>query len=150
MLSNKKRKVTSKRATSLQVDAQKNLVKRGEKADASNLERGLLSLPVELSTEILDYFPTIEPYTGVHYYEYNLCPVLPEFYLVRIDILRALSQVCVDYRRVFLPLLWDSLNLCFTMRTTRGESLFYKYVGEAIKRNCDGLSANPDLASYIG
>jgi hypothetical protein len=128
---------------------QKNLVEWGEKADASNLERGLLCLPVELTTEVLDYFPTIGFYTTVLHNPSDA--VLPKFYLVRIDILRALSQVCIDYRRVFLPLLWDSLNLCFAMRTTNPKwpNGYDKHAGEAIVRNCDGLLANPNLASYI-
>jgi hypothetical protein len=37
----------------------KDLVECGEKADASTLGRGLLSLPVDLLTEIFDYFPAI-------------------------------------------------------------------------------------------
>ena len=145
MPSNKKRKTTF---TSLPVDTQKDLVEWGEKADASNLERGLLSLPVELWTEILDYFPSIGPYTSV-YMDYHS---LPEFFLVRLDVLRALSQVCIDYRRVFLPLVWDSFNACFTMRvgTPGWSSAEYVHVGEALIRKCDGLSANPSLASYIG
>ena len=149
MLSNKKRKITPIRGTSLPVHAQKNLVEWGEKADASNLERGLLTLPVELTTEILDYFPIIVPYTAAHFHDLGHHfndPVLPEVYIVRIDILRALSQVCIDYRRAFLPLLWDSLNLCFLRRF---DAPFYEYVNKAIIRNCDGLSTNPNLASYI-
>jgi hypothetical protein len=129
---------------------QKSLVEWGEKADASNLKRGLLPLPVELTTEILDYFPTIGPYTAV----YNDIgdPVLSHIFLVRIDILRALSQVCIDYRRVFLPLLWESLNICFTTRkdSPKFTAAYYKYVGKALVRKCNGLSANPNLASYIG
>ena len=92
----------------------KSLVEWGEKADASNSERGLLSLPVELTTEILDYFPTIGPYTASC--SYNASTVLLAIFLVRIRILRALSQVCIDYRRGFLPLVWDSLDLSFKMR----------------------------------
>jgi hypothetical protein len=138
----KKRQTTSKGVSSL---PEHTLV---EKADASNLERGLLSLPVELTTEILDYFPAIGPYTDVFK---DLGLEIPEFYLARVDLLRALSQVCVDYRRVFLPLLWDSLNLCFAMRTKkpRWPCGSDKNVGEALVRNCDGLSDNPNLASYI-
>ena len=143
----KKRKTTSKSVSSLPVHTQKNLVEWGENADASNLERGLLSLPVELTTEVLDYFPVIGPYNAVSYINY----LLPEIYLVRIDMLRALSQVCIDYRRVFLPLLWESLNVCF-MREDSPDSkrAFYKHVGKALVRKCDGLLANPNLASYIG
>jgi hypothetical protein len=136
---------------SLPVHTQKDLIKWGEKADASNLERGLMSLPVELTTEILDYFPTIGPYTAV--YSYNDNPILPEFYLVRVDILRALSQVCIDYRRIFLPLLWESLNPCFKKRRDSSKpssNAFYEQVGDALIRNCDALTVNPNLASYIG
>ena len=120
----------------------------GEKADASNLERRLLYLPVELWTEILKYFPAIGPYTSVYLHDHSL----PGFFLVRLDTLRALSQVCIDYRRVFLPLVWDSFNACFTVRmgTPRWSSAEYVHVGEALIRKCDGLSANPNLASYIG
>jgi len=131
----------------LPVQTQKNLVEWGEKANASNLERGLLPLPVELTTEILDYFPTIGPYTAV--YNDPAKTVLPENFLVRIDILRALSQVCIDYRRVFLPLLWESLNICFTTRKDNLDPA-YRNVGKALLRKCNGLSANPNLASYIG
>ena len=45
--------------------AQKDLVERGEKAEASNLERGLLSEPfeaAELLTDILVYFPSLGSY----------------------------------------------------------------------------------------
>jgi hypothetical protein len=143
-----KRKTTSKEVSSLPVlHTQKNLVEWGEKADASNLERGLLSLPVELSTEILHYFPVIGPYKTI-YFNDNL---LPEIYLLRIDILRALSQVCIDYRRVFLPLLWESLDICF-MREVRPDMMraFYKHIGDTLVRKCDGLLANHNLASYIG
>jgi hypothetical protein len=140
----KKQKTTS---TSLPIHTQRNLVEWGKKADASNLERGLLSLPVELTTEILDYVPTIGPYTSVN--SDNGYPALPEIFLVRIDVLRALSQVCIDYRHVFLPLLWESLNICFAIRGPPTMT-FNKDVGEALVRKCDGLSANPNLASYIG
>ena len=145
--SRNRRKTTSKAESSLPVQNQKNLVEWGEKADASNLERGLLSLPVEISKEILDYFPVIGPYNTVTIEDH----LLPKIYLMRIDMLRALSQVCIDYRRVFLPLLWESLNVCF-MREDGPESNtpFYRFVGDALIRKCDGLLANPNLASYIG
>ena len=139
----KKQKTTP---TSVPIHTQRNLVEWGEKADASNLERGLLSFPVELTTEILDYFPAIGPYTSVN--SNNGYPILPEIFHVRIDVLRALSQVCIDYRRAFLPLLWESINVCFT--TIGPTTTFYKHVGEGLVRKCDGLSANPNLASYIG
>jgi hypothetical protein len=119
------------------------------KADASNLERGLLSLPVELATEILDYFPTIGPHTSVN--SDNGYPVLHRIFHVRIDVLRALSQVCIHYRRVFLPLLWESLNICFSIRGPAARTFKYdKHLSETLVRKCDRLSANPKLASHIG
>ena len=110
--------------------------------------KGLLSFPVELSTEILDYFPAMGPFTEPHFHH----QILPDIYLARIDILRALSQVCIDYRRVFLPLLWESLNVCFMRKNSPFEppGAFYKHVGDALVRRCDSLLANPNLASYIG
>ena len=143
----KKPKTTSESVTSLPIHTQKNLVEWGENVVASNLEKGLLSLPVELVTEILDYFPTIGPYTAVNH---GSVPLLPGIFLVRVDILRALSQVCIDYRRSFLPLLWESLNICFERRTKGLTNAFYKHLGDTLVRKCDGLSANPNLASYIG
>ena len=56
--------------------AQKNL---GEKADASNLKWDLLSLLVELMTDILDYFFTI----GITLQLSTISVLLPEFYLAR-------------------------------------------------------------------
>jgi hypothetical protein len=98
----------------LPVQTQKNMVEWGEKANASNLERGLLPLPVELTTEILDYVSTIDAF----FYHFS----------------------------------GESLNICFTMRKDSLEftGAFYKNVGKALVRKCDGLSANPNLSSYIG
>ena len=137
------------------ITSSNTVVEWGENADTSNWERGLLSLPVELTTEILDYFPTIGLYTAAYFREYNLNPVLPEVFLVRLGVLRALSQVCIDYRRRFLPLLWDSLNLYLPMRKTDitgwpNSSFYYDHVAQALVGKCDGLLANPNLASYVG
>ena len=133
---------------------EEDLVEWSKMETTSNSERGLISLPVELTTEILDYFPDIGPYTAVRLTPYDGLPGLVELYLVRVDILRALSQVCVAYRRVFLPRLWESLNICFRMRRAnpKWSKAFsgYKHLGQALIRKCEGLSANPDLASYIG
>ena len=105
------------------VHTQEDLVEWSKMETTSNSERGLISLTVELTTEILDYFPDIGPYTAVRLYSLDN-PILLELDLVCIDILRALSQVCVAYRRIFLPLLWDSLNICFGMR--RKWKVFYE------------------------
>ena len=88
-------KLRPKRVTSLPVHTQKNLFEWGEleKADASNLERNLLSLPVELMTEILNYFPAIGPSAIYYRRYYHIYAALPEIYLARMDMLRALSTI---------------------------------------------------------
>ena len=114
--------------------------------------RGLLALPVELTTEILDHFPTIGPYTPV-IYDWHHERVLSEIYLVRINILRSLSQVCIDYRCAFLPLLWNSLNISLMRYASPGwTTSLYKHLHQTPVPKCDSddLSANSNLASYIG
>ena len=131
----KKRKIMSKRVP---VATQKSLVEWGKKADASNLERGFALFACRVNDKDLG--------------------LLPAIFLVRGRVLRALSQVCINYRRGFLPLLWDSLNLCFKMGQGPRKylddrdvpDLYYKPVVEAQLCKFDGLSANPNLASYIG
>ena len=80
-----------------------------DKEGASNLDKGLLSMPVELRTEFLDYYPTIGLYT---HRDHNT--VLHEFYLVRTQVLRALSQVCVEYRRIFYH--FSGTQSCFLLQ----------------------------------
>ena len=84
------------------------------------IELGKRVALVELTTEVLDYFPAIGPYTTA-----DLEPVLPEIFLVHIDVLRALSQVCIDYRRAFLT---TSLGLT--------QHLFYDAKGQSRVVEC--------------
>ena len=107
-----------------------------------NSGKGLLFCPVELQTEILDYFPAVETVTT---FNGGGDPILSSTFLERTDLLRSLSQVSLDYRRVFLPLLYQNLNIC----AKRGLGAFYKYVGEALRKKMEGLGANPELASYV-
>ena len=109
-----------------------------------NANTGLLLLPGELQSEILNNFLPIVSQTQVP----HDTPVLGKIYLERTDVLRALSQVCVSYRHHFLPLLWQTLNLCYLARSGR-EITFFKHVGDALVRKCNGLSQNSELSSFI-
>ncbi|KDR85740.1 hypothetical protein GALMADRAFT_384480 [Galerina marginata CBS 339.88] len=119
----------------------------GAYEDASNADKGLLYLPVELHGEVLCNYLNIVPFTKVPHDG----PVLPEEYLERTDVLRALSQVCVAYRRQFLPILWETLNVCCEAREESGANpaSFFKHIGEALGRKCDGFSISPDLRAYV-
>ena len=84
--------------------AQKDLVERGEKAEASNLERGLLSEPfeaAELLTDILVYFPSLGSYNLFYSSYCHWRNFRPENFLVRINMLRALSQVVSTIDAIF-------------------------------------------------
>jgi hypothetical protein len=113
--------------------------------DPSNADRALLLLPSELQSEILDNFLPVVSQTRISHDR----PVLEKIYLERADILRALSQVCVSYRRHFLPLLWQILNLCCGARSGEKEVSFYKHVGVTLMRKCNALSQNSEFLSFI-
>lgn len=77
-------------------------------------------------------------------------PLLPRVYLERPDVLRALSQTCVAYRKVFLPLLFERLEVCVTTRPGNQSRAFYKHIGEGLERKCSGLADRPDLWHMVG
>ena len=110
----------------------------------SNAEKGLLKFPIELRDEVLHHFQGVNIYTEAPYHY----PILPVEFLKRTDVLRALSQVCVAYRRVFLPCLWESFNACHESRFNP-EGSFFKHAGQTLQRKSEGLMSNPDLAAYI-
>lgn len=117
----------------------------GTAENPANAGKAFLSIPMELTTEILSHFPAIDAYTRIRSDD----PVLPTVYLQRPDILRALSQTCVAFRRVFLPLAWENLDVCVGPRVKRS-STFFKHAGDTLKRKSDGLLENKDLAKYVG
>ncbi|KDR85742.1 hypothetical protein GALMADRAFT_218831 [Galerina marginata CBS 339.88] len=156
----KKRKTASLQGLLLTPDREVGLDQDcvGAFEDVSNSEKGLLQLPVELWTEIFDNFLDITPFTRAPHRP----PVLPKIYLERTDVLRALSQVSVAYRRAFLPFVWTTFNVCCEAHHSSGvksshlfnnpaleASSAFKHVGGTLIRKCDGLFANPDLRPYI-
>jgi hypothetical protein len=117
----------------------------GTAENPANAGKAFLSIPMELTTEILSHFPAIDAHTGIRSRQED--PVLPTVYLQRPDILRALSQTCVAFRRVFLPLAWENLDVCVGPRV---KCAFFKHAGTTLKRKSDGLLENKDLAKYVG
>ena len=117
----------------------------GTAENLANAGKAFLSIPMELTTEILSHFPAIDAYTGIWYGQDE--PVLPTVYLQRPDILRALSQTCIAFRRVFLPLAWENLDVCVGPRV---KCPFFKHAGKTLKSKSDGLLENKDLAKYVG
>ncbi|KAF8910144.1 hypothetical protein CPB84DRAFT_1764716 [Gymnopilus junonius] len=111
---------------------------------AANSEKGIMSFPLELQGEVLSHFQKIDYLTRTPHDN----PILPEEYMEYTDALRALSQVSVAYRHVFLPLLWETVNVCFSARGANSNS-FFKHVGEALIRKSDGLKANPELRPLV-
>ncbi|KAH9486246.1 hypothetical protein JR316_0000310 [Psilocybe cubensis] len=122
-------------------------VREGTREDVSNSEKGLLSLPVELRTEIIGNLLKITVFTETPQRD----PVLPAKYRERTSTLRALSQVCVAYRREYLPALWEQLNICWDIRgiVIGASALFHINIGKALDRNCDGLAISPHLRPHI-
>ncbi|TEB20053.1 hypothetical protein FA13DRAFT_1820524 [Coprinellus micaceus] len=76
-------------------------------------------------------------------------PVLKRVYLERPDTLRALSQTCVAYRGVFLPLLFERLEVCVTTRPGNPTKAFYRHISETMQRKCSGLAERPDLSEMV-
>lgn len=120
--------------------------------DASNTNRGLLRLPYELWGEVFFYYLGIDMFTEAPrhgcYLEY---PVLPVEYLEKADVLRSLCQVCVAYRRNFLPFLWHSLSACCAARPGPDVKpmMFYRHVAETLISKCEGLTRSPELAALV-
>ncbi|TEB36836.1 hypothetical protein FA13DRAFT_1727209, partial [Coprinellus micaceus] len=119
----------------------------------ANAQKGITRLPIELITNILANYKSIGNFTSIpDHSERNNArhtaygapgikpepepdllagePVLPRAYLERPDVLRALSQTCVAYRKVFLPLLYERL--------------------EGLERKCEGLAKREDLWQFVG
>ncbi|EAU92311.1 hypothetical protein CC1G_00530 [Coprinopsis cinerea okayama7 len=125
------------------------LSKWGRKESPQNANAGFCRLPDELISEVLSYYPEVGPLTsavdGTARYQARE-PILPVSYLVRPDTLRALSQTCVAYRRLFLPILWERLEVCVE---ARGKEQFFRHAGESLTRKCNGLLENPDLLDMV-
>lgn len=146
-------------------------------SESPNDTGGFCSLPIELTLEIVSYYPRIDISTftprdrprrrvdsQTQPRSRNTSsssldnPGLPRTYLERPAILRALCGVCKAYRSTFLPLLWENLDICVSSRTQSSEDgevvevepePFHKSIGEAIIRKCNGLLEYQNLAAMV-
>jgi len=74
------------------------------KADASNLGKRFTLFACRANGSNLGLLPHHTSSRTLHrilFLRIRFSPLLPDFYLARVDILRALSQVCSDYRVIF-------------------------------------------------
>ncbi|KAJ7504126.1 hypothetical protein B0H11DRAFT_1980906 [Mycena galericulata] len=119
---------------------------RAAERPRQNSSTGLLVMPVELLHLIASHFGrSVEvPYVELRTAGEN--PHLPSEYLYRLIALRAVSQTCNQLRLVFLPILWECMDIC--VQSPKG-SVFYKALGELLKRTSEGLASEPELLSHI-
>jgi hypothetical protein len=109
-----------------------------------NRTSSVLELPVELLMEILSYFPgaPVEaPRYGIYFDS-----TLASSSLERTDLLRVLSQTCQQWRLIFLPLLWECVEVC----TTRSQKpAWYLWLARSLERKSKGLAQNPQHAAHV-
>ncbi|KAJ3494462.1 hypothetical protein NMY22_g20071 [Coprinellus aureogranulatus] len=67
--------------------------------------------------------------------------------LERHDALRSLSQTCVGWRRVFLPLLWETVETAISSRPGGGSGAWYKQCHAALISACNVLVEPPSPSS---
>jgi hypothetical protein len=131
------------------VKRQKKVESPVETASTANVldelqPKGFLAFPNELISKVLSYFRFPSRWTRLELGSHD--PVLPHHFLQRERALRVLSQTSRAYRIVFLPLLWESLDVC-----SRGSNMvaFYKHLGDTLARKSKGLARRKDLCQYI-
>ncbi|KAL0572239.1 hypothetical protein V5O48_009721 [Marasmius crinis-equi] len=110
---------------------------------------GFLKLPVEiLTTHLLEYFPNIP--VGIPD-EMKMCgALLPQIVLERRKVLCALAQTCKRFRDIFLPLQWQSLDLCtYSVGPNVNTGPWYLIMARMTERLSEGLVKTPALASYV-
>lgn len=99
-------------------------------------------LPVELWLEIVSYYPIVKAPNYVSHH--GSSRGLSEDYLDRPKALRALSQTNRALRNLFLPVLWERLEVC-----AGKYEAWYKVFGELLEQKSIGLAANTELAAYV-
>lgn len=104
----------------------------------------LLSLPVEILIYVMSYTPDV----GALYLDYLNKELLPADYFVLSDVLRALSQTCCRLRDVFLPVLWERMDVCAS-RLGFLHRLPAVNTASLLDKRCRGLLKNKELASYV-
>ena len=97
--------------------------------------------------EILSYFPR-PPDSVVPRYVVYFHNTLPASSLERTNLLRALSQTCQQWRLIFLPLLWECVEVC-TARSQKTEAAWYLWLARTLERKSKNLAQNPQYAAHV-
>ncbi|CAE6485450.1 unnamed protein product, partial [Rhizoctonia solani] len=101
--------------------------------------KGFLALPHELIYMILSH------YNEIKIEDIMINPTsLPARFLNRFKALRSLSQLCRLSRKIYLPSLYERLQICITTTPT-----WYKEHGNGLIRKCNGLLESQHLWPYI-
>ncbi|TFK23292.1 hypothetical protein FA15DRAFT_594422 [Coprinopsis marcescibilis] len=104
-----------------------------------------LELPLELLMEVVGWYKSPITMTTLKMETPNH-RLLPPWILERTDALRALSQTCTRWRIVFLPMLWETMEVS-VLRNPGGH--WYKGISEALQRKCLGV-ADPEMDKVAG
>jgi hypothetical protein len=148
----------------------------GKDQDVNNVGKGLAKLPPEMMPEIISWYHSVEDDSTLVNNNQSRDPLvqgtdsnskkktkhrspgcIPLIFSERTNVLRALSATCRTYRIIFLPFLWDRLDICFAPRTwandddVNAEAMepVYREVSESMIRKCNGILENPHLAPMI-
>jgi hypothetical protein len=79
---------------------------------------GLPALPTELLLEIMSHFPAVLLPLGEH----DKCMIYSAPYLEKPRVLRVLSQMCRSLRSIFLPYVWQAIEVCASHRISEGRA----------------------------
>ncbi|KAH7345412.1 hypothetical protein B0J17DRAFT_608601 [Rhizoctonia solani] len=101
--------------------------------------KGFLTFPPELVYMIFSY------YAEIRIEDILVNPIfLPGHFLDRFKVLRSLSQLCQLSRKIYLPLLYERLQICITTKPA-----WYREHGNNLIRKCNGLLKSQHLWPYI-
>ncbi|KAF7308299.1 hypothetical protein HMN09_00677900 [Mycena chlorophos] len=111
-------------------------------------KNGICSLPLELLWHISTYLGlSIQvPHEYAGRWSSSGNPVLPGDYGWRTANLRALAGTCAPLRNVYLPLLWESWNVCVDPGNGRA---FYKILGDHLRDASIALARQPETLELI-
>jgi hypothetical protein len=105
-------------------------------------------LPLELLLEILSYFADHRRFIRENLYGRELPMQIERKHAERSIVIRGLTMTCWLMRNLFLPILWTDAEafipyIRYDHRTGTGG------LGSSLRAQCDYLSLNPEIASYV-
>ncbi|KAJ7697003.1 hypothetical protein B0H17DRAFT_1052589 [Mycena rosella] len=101
----------------------------------------LPELPTELLIEIVKYYPELLLGTDAS------LQGVPSNEFSGNDTLRALSQTCRTLRGIFLPVLWERVQACFTVRNLPQRKISRR--AKILERRMTGIQKTPYVLPYI-